>query len=97
MYVDVVLHQYCVHQRNIEDTHRVQNLQESGHQFWYVFEVAVRLFHVEILAKAEISQNIKDKIIDLVSHVQRFGPLAICAFLSGVFEQLDPSTRHNHS
>ena len=62
-----------------------------------MFEVALGFFHIEVLAKAEVSEDIKDKVVDFVRHVQRLGPFAICAFLGGFFEQLDPSTGGNHS
>jgi hypothetical protein len=57
-----------------------------------VLEIALRLFHIEVLAEAEIPKNVEDKVVDLISHVQRLRPFAICAFLGGFFEQLDPST-----
>jgi hypothetical protein len=62
-----------------------------------MFEVTLRLFHIEVLAKAEVSEDVKDKVVDLISHVQRLGPFAISAFLSGFFEQLDPSTGGNYN
>jgi hypothetical protein len=57
-----------------------------------VLEITLRLFHVEVFAKAEIPKDVEDKIVDFISHVQRLGPFAICTFLGGFFEQLDPST-----
>jgi hypothetical protein len=35
-----------------------------------VLEIALRLFHVKVLAEAEISKDVKDEIVDLVRHVQ---------------------------
>ena len=62
-----------------------------------MFEITLRLFHVEVLAEAEVPEDVKDKVIDFVSHVQRLRPFAVYAFLGGFFEKLDPSTGDNFS
>jgi hypothetical protein len=35
-----------------------------------VLEIAIGLFHVEVLAEAKIAEDVEDKIVDFVSHVQ---------------------------
>jgi hypothetical protein len=46
-------------------------LQKACHEFRDVFEVAVRFFHVEVLAEAQVAENVEDQVVDLVGHVER--------------------------
>ena len=35
-----------------------------------MFQVAVRFFHVELLAEAQVAQNVEDQVVHLVGHVE---------------------------
>jgi hypothetical protein len=52
-------------------THRCKKLQIVCHDFRNMFQVAVRFLHVELLAEAQVAEDIKDQVVDLVGHVER--------------------------
>jgi hypothetical protein len=58
-----------------------------------VFQITIRLLHVEVLPKAQIAENVKDQIIDLVGHIQPLRPLPIYPMPTTLLpEKLNPPT-----
>jgi hypothetical protein len=58
-----------------------------------VFQITIRFLHVEVLPKAQIAENVKDQIIDLVGHVKALRPLPIYPIPTTLLrEKLNPST-----
>lgn len=68
----------------------MEQLHEANHHLRYVALVAIWLLHVETLSKAEISENVKYQVGDLVFHVDRLGQF-IALVLLLLSEQFEPS------
>lgn len=52
----------------------MENLQKVSHESRDITQLTPRLLHAKRLAKAEITQDIKDEMVSPASHVQRPGP-----------------------
>lgn len=57
-----------------------------------MFQIAVRFLHIEVLAKAQVAEDVEDQVVDLVGHVERLRPLPICALSALLSEEIDPAT-----
>jgi hypothetical protein len=64
-------------------------LHEPNHELRNMSQLAVRLLHVETLAKAQIPEDIENKISHLICHVDAFRPHI--APLLDLSEQVQPS------
>jgi hypothetical protein len=67
----------------------VENLQKRDHDLWNMPQVASRLLHVEVLAEAQVPEDIENEPVHPVTHVERGRPLAIFGRL--LANQLQPS------
>lgn len=56
-----------------------------------MLDVAIGLLHIELLAKAQIAQDVEYQIVDLLSHVQRFAPHTITTIRRLLLDQVQPS------
>ena len=71
------------------ETHWMEKFQESYHDLGNVTEITCWLFHVEALAKAQVSQDIENEPVHPVTHVKRGRPFAI--FRGHSTDELEPS------
>lgn len=58
-----------------------------------MLEIALGLFHVELLAEAKVTKDIEHEMIDFVGHVKRLGPFPARVFPGLVFDQVQPSVK----
>jgi hypothetical protein len=75
--------------RSIFPTHWVQQGNVFDHHPDDTSEFVPRLFHVKARPVAQIAQDIKDKVCDLICHVDRVRPFLVARFL--LTEQIQPT------
>ena len=67
----------------------MQEFQECGHDLGNVAQLAGRLLHVEVCAKAQVAQDVEHEPVDPVTHVDRSTRFPLLQSL--LPEQLEPS------
>jgi hypothetical protein len=60
-----------------------------------MFQIAVRFLHIEVLAKAQVAEDVEDQVVDLVGHVERLRPFSIYTLSAPFPEEIDPATASN--